>query len=228
MKKRKFAEGGDAALEDLASGKSSGRFDSDVYKRALAFRKKAGGDEEESKDVTVARSQRPAARPTPRPTPRVAPPAAAAAAEVPKPPAAPSTPPGQIPVPRASDARAPAFSDPEGRMDMSDTGRNLRNIANALTPFGAGAANRAIGSRLTTSGILGAQGGKQIREVAKAAERGRASRAAVQANRAKRAKEAEDKYDATRASDMEAGFAKGGSVRGGGCEQRGKARCKMY
>lgn len=255
MKKRKFAEGGSSALEDLAEGKDSGRFSSDVYKRALAFRKKAESGEDEAKDVTTTKSVRkePAAPSTPSAMPagramagrKVADEyTAPVRASTPRP--APPEAPGEIPRPRASDARAPAESDPEGRMDMSDTGRNIRNIATALTPFGAGAANRAIGSRLTTSGILGAQAGRQDAAVARAAERGAASRAAIRAKReaevtaaAKRGRASReavqkkreqgglDDYSYRRATDMEAGFAKGGSIRGGGCEQRGKTRGRM-
>lgn len=254
MKKRKFAEGGSSALEDLAEGKDSGWFSSDVYKRALAFRKKAESGEDEAKDVTTTKSVRkePAAPPTPSAMPagramagRKATDEYTAPVRTSTPRPAPSEAPGEIPRPRASDARAPAESDPEGRMGMDDTERNVRNIATALTPFGAGAANRAIGSSLTTSGILGAQAGRQDAAVAQAAARGAASRAAIRAKRAERqAAEAKAMEEGkpilqarpkrasprsrTRDEDVEyTGLAKGGSVRGGGCEQRGKTRGRM-
>ena len=254
MKKRKFAEGG-SALEDLAEGKDSGRFSSDVYKRALAFRKKAESGEDEAKDVTTTKSVRkePAAPSTPSAMPagramvgRKATDEYTAPVRASTPAPAPSEAPGEIPRPRASDARAPAESDPEGRMGMSDTERNLRNTATALAGYGGGSGivNRGIRSSMTTSGILGAQAGRQNAAVAQAAARGAASRAGVQARRAQRqaaeAKAMEEAKPILKARPKKASprsrtrdeegieFAKGGKIRGGGCEQRGKTRGKMY
>ena len=254
MKKRKFAEGG-SALEDLAEGKTTGRFDSDTYKRALAFRKNVDkedrGSEPETRKASSAPAPKPKAEAAPSPSGvssgrgRAAGRGADDDVEISRAPApspAPASSRAEIPV--DTSAKAPAESDPEGRMGMSDTERNLRNTATALTPFGAGAANRAIGSRLTTSGILGAQAGRQDAAVAQAAARGAASRAGVQARRAQRqAAEAKAMEEAkpilkarpkktsprSRTRDEEGiEFAKGGKVRGGGCEQRGKTRGRMY
>lgn len=294
MKKRKFKEGGTSALEDAAEGKG-GRFGKDVYQRALEFRKNV--DKEDRGFTPETRK----ASPSPAPAPKAEAPAPSPSgvssgrgnavgrgadddvktSSAPAP--APAAKSSRAEIPVDTSLKAPAESDPEGRMDMSDTERNLRNLGNALSPFGAGLAGRAAAGSIPSI-VRGARAGRadaniakaisksaddaplsaakpSMAETAKSAQRftpkeelaaaestvrGAASRAAIRAKRAERqaasAKAMEEGKPILQASPKRAsprsrtrdegveytGLAKGGSVRGGGCEQRGKTRGRMY
>jgi len=230
-KMRRFADGGEttdmlpkSALDRLAEGEESGMFDKDVYARARKFMREqaAKGDAEPS---------------APRAAPRAMPAAPAAPSRTAAPASA-----GRAEIPGAGPYRAPAA---EGRM-MGETERNVRNILSATTP-GIGKGLSALGTPLLAEGVKGAQ-------VGRAAARGAADRKRIQAARAARERKSaeamEEAKPVLQASKKKAsprsrtrdemedyelrakggkikGYASGGSVRGGGCEQRGLRKCKV-
>lgn len=261
MKKRKFQDGGTSALEDAAEGKG-GRFSKDVYQRALEFRKNV--DKEDRGFTPETRK----ASPSPAPAPKAEAPAPSPSgvssgrgnavgrgadddvktSSAPAP--APAAKSSRAEIPVDTSLKAPAGSDPEGRMDMSDTERNLRNVAGmaaAMSPGGAAASKALrVGQRATELGREALKNRAINKAVEESTARGAASRAAIRAKRAERqaasAKAMEEgkpilqarpkrasPRSRTRDEDVEyTGLAKGGFVRGGGCEKRGKTRGRMY
>lgn len=241
MKKRKFAEGGNIALEELASGRDKGSFDEDVYARAKRFLERGGKEEAVRPPVVRARKSpastgRPMGGDMPVPMPVPMPVSRSSAA-------------GEIP--SESPYAAPASTGEEA---YSDTGRNLMNI---LSATGVGGSGALLGAGLRAAGYPSRMAAREAAEVAAAAKRGAASRADIQAKRAatkrksgiaKAMEEAKPILQArpgkapvrskSRYDQDEAGvefkrggktksFAKGGSVRGGGCEVRGKTKGSM-
>lgn len=273
MKKRRFADGGTSALDDLASGQSKGRFDEDVYARAKRFLE----NKEESKPAKPA-SVKPVAAKNPKP-----PAPERARSESADEPAR-----GPTPEQLAEFERLKAVDKPlEGVYPESWLigGGVLRSIANAIgKPLARAAAEgwragrpgvttakelakgpadealekaaSAIASRPTAaqaardasrftaqqereaaeSAMRGATNRRLLRERMNEAGRGRA--AAMEENKpilqarqqrsSPRSLVREEEPDFAMARGGKAkGYAKGGSIRGGGCEKRGKTRGKF-
>ena len=172
MKKRKFAEGGEAmkggALEELAEGKAKGSFDEGDYKRARAFLEKGGKQEEAAEEARTVRSVRPKVTDTGDETARMArraptaAPAAMGRAEIPVGP----HPMGRAGIPVDPAARGPA---PEGRIP-GELERNIRNTAAALTP-GIGRAASAVAAPLAASAARGYQAGRPAAALARSTPR---------------------------------------------------------
>lgn len=193
-----------------------GRFDEETYARVRRFLERGGADE-------PAPATRPAAKKSSASTSS---------------PVAPARKYGPEDIPGQS------VKAPEGeRIDSSELGRNLANIASAMTP-GAARAMAGVGRG---AGAL-ARSAKEGFEVGRATARGAASRADIQAKRAARnAQAAEEmrrgqagtKFESqaskprTRAKkkfnedEVSTEFNKGGSVRGWG-QARGARKAKIY
>ncbi len=154
-------------------------------------------------------------------------------------------------IPGAGAYKAPAST---GQEAYSETGRNVMNTLSAL---GAGGSGALLGAGIRAANYPARMAAKEAAEVAAAAKRGAASRAAIQAKRAetkrkagvaKAMEEAKPILQArpgkapvkakARYNQDEAGvefkhggkthaYAKGGSVRGDGCAQRGKTKGRM-
>lgn len=236
MKKRKFAEGGTTALDELVAGREKGSFDEDVYARAKRFLERGGEAPARSpartkKIVPAAPVGRPRGGDASEMTPVTA---AVRRAEIP-----------------TENYPAPAST---GEEPYSETGRN---VMNALSALGAGGSGALLGAGIRTAGYPARMAAREAAEVAAAAKRGAASRAAIQAKRAaaerqtgvaKAMEEAKPILKArpgkapvrakTRYNEDEAGvefkrggkvksYASGGSVRGGGCEARGKTKGRV-
>ena len=247
MKKRKFAEGG--ALEDLAEGKAKGRFDEDVYKRARAAMEKGGQQEEVAEEARTVRSVRPKGMDTGDETARMAkrmptaPVAPAGRAEIPVDPTL------RGPAP---EGRIPGELERNLRNTLAAATPGIgRGVAAVGTPLAASAAKgyqagRPAAALAKSTPRVGDEGlealarsmvkerptprvaapagrftPKQEMEAAESTLRGSVGRKAVQESRAKRLGRDRLKQSI---EDAQKGYAKGGSVRGDGCAQRGKTK----
>ena len=244
-----------SALDDLASGADKGSFDEDVYARAKRFVDRGGDEAPKAAAKPKAKTVPPSGTPggayrgqrTEMPT-------RAASAEIPKGSASAPASTGEdtsgpsnldrilmgvgagagvagaaklAQMSRAkraaetSKAAATKFAQPQARQATSETGRK----------FGPKAEMEAAESTMR-----GAVGRKDIQAKRAATAKGRAetmeaNKPVLQATPKKaspRARTRDEDVDyELRAKGGRIGYAKGGSVKGGGCEQRGLRKCKV-
>jgi hypothetical protein len=214
-----YARGGgieSKALDALASGEEKGSFDEDVYERARKFVNRGGQDE----------------APKPRPNP------AAKAAPAPSP----------TPAPKASSADIPKGSESA----PASTGKSTSgpsDVDRVLMGLGVGAGAAGVGRGIMSAYGKLSKARKAAAEAAEVAKRprpvspakmtedftaglSRATQKAKEEPAVEAARKATTKSQkaspraSSRYKEDEAGveFKRGGSVRGGGCEQRGKTR----
>ena len=130
MKKRKFAEGGTTALDELVAGRDKGAFDQDVYARAKRFLERGGEEAPARSPAAAVRTKKsapasPVGRPRGGDMPENAPaPAAARRAEIP----------------------SENYPAPESTGDANEYGEVSRNILNTLSSLG-GLGGAAAGLR---------------------------------------------------------------------------------
>jgi hypothetical protein len=223
---RKFAEGGTPALDELASGREKGSFDEDVYERARKFVNRGAQDE------APKPRPKPAAKPAPAPAPAPAPKAASAD------------------IPKGKEA-APA-STGESTSGPSDVDRVLMGLGVGAGAAGVGRGIMSAYGKLSKARKAAAEAAEVAKRphpvspakmtedftagLSRAAQKAKEKPAVEAARKTTSKPQKASPRASSRYKEDEAGvefkrggkaYASGGSVRGGGCEMRGKTRGKF-
>ena len=249
-KYRKFSEGGTAALDELASGREKGSFDEDTYARAKKFLERGGSDA--PKAAAPAKPKPKASAPAPAPKaasaeiPKGGETAPASTGEDTSGPSnmdrifmglgAGAGIAGAAKLARLSRAEKAAEAAKETAKAAAAKFSSPQTAKQVTTETGRRFSPKAE-MEAAESTMRGAVGRKQLQ--AKRAEAGRTAKAraetmernkpALQATPKKasprdRTREDREPDYELRAKGGRIGYASGGSVRGGGCESRGKTK----
>lgn len=245
-KYRKFSEGGTAALDELASGREKGSFDEDTYARAKKFLERGGSD---APKAAPTKPKPKAAAPAPAPAPKAASAEIPKGGET-----APASTGEDTSGPSNMDrifmglGAGAGIAGAAKLARLSRAEKAAKAAKEAASKFSAPQAAKQVttetGRRFSPkaemeaaeSTMRGAVGRKQLQ--AKRAEAGKTAKAraeTMEANKpvlqatpkkaSPRARTRDEDVDyELRAKGGRIGYASGGSIRGGGCESRGKTK----
>lgn len=242
-KYRKFAEGGTPALDELASGREKGSFDEDVYARAKRFLERGGKEEPVARPVPKAKP-RPSAEPAAERPRSPSAPSASASSDIP----------GAGPY-RAPASTGEMLGETErnvlnmlgavsGLAGMAPAARAVRSaikprteLAIPETPvtFLGASGRRSMAAPEKLSGPRKAlpgpkekpsEGTKSL-ELSKESVNRAAAKRVMEAGPKKKPRIKDEEVTDLTIRDGGSSYARGGSVRGGGCERRGLRKCKV-
>lgn len=210
MKKRKFAEGGATALDELASGRDKGTFDQDVYARAKRFVER--GEEAPTAKTTAKPAAKSAAK-------SAAKPAAKPAEKIPERPRGESVADEPAPTRRAAPAETSKASNvPDERARMGarfgSAEQRAKYSKDQMVP------QESIDTAKAAAAARAAKIRKQDEDFS-SARTNMFKRLGTQGMRDEAKAEGYAKGGKVKC------YAKGGSVRGGGCESKGKTKGRM-